>query len=101
MLQFMMPSLAGEDIDLARYQGHVLLIVNVASACGYTRSTRAYKHCTQVFVDANGRHRHAVQVEIVVAPESRRGDRRCDSSRSSLPDWSNSVISRNSRTCRT
>ena len=36
VLQFKMRSLAGEDVDLAQYQGKVLLIVNVASECGYT-----------------------------------------------------------------
>jgi len=36
VLQLTMQSLAGEDVDLAQYQGHVLLIVNVASACGHT-----------------------------------------------------------------
>ncbi len=40
MLQFKMKSLAGEDVDLTQYQSQVLLIVNVASECGYTPQYR-------------------------------------------------------------
>jgi glutathione peroxidase len=35
-LNFKMQSLAGKDVDLSRYQGKVVLIVNVASKCGLT-----------------------------------------------------------------
>src|SRR3954466_14652991 len=33
---FTAQSLAGEDIPLKRFEGQVLLIVNTASACGFT-----------------------------------------------------------------
>ncbi|HWN52977.1 MAG TPA: glutathione peroxidase, partial [Xanthobacteraceae bacterium] len=37
---FTAKSLAGEDVPLKRFEGQVLLIVNTASACGFTPQYR-------------------------------------------------------------
>jgi glutathione peroxidase len=37
---FSAQSLAGEEVSLQRFEGHVLLIVNTASACGFTPQYR-------------------------------------------------------------
>ena len=36
VLDFTATSLSGEDVPLRRFEGHVLLIVNTASKCGFT-----------------------------------------------------------------
>jgi glutathione peroxidase len=43
--------LAGEPIDLARYKGQVLLIVNTASACGFTPQYKGLEEVYKQFGD--------------------------------------------------
>jgi glutathione peroxidase len=44
---FTAASLAGEDVPLKRYEGQVLLIVNTASACGFTPQYRGLQELHQ------------------------------------------------------
>ena len=39
-LAFKLNDIAGKEVDLAQYKGKVVLIVNVASQCGYTKQYR-------------------------------------------------------------
>ena len=43
-LRFKMKTLEGEEVDLAKYEGKVVMIVNVASKCGYTPQYEQLQH---------------------------------------------------------
>ena len=44
-------SLSGEDVDLSKYKGHVVLVVNVASKCGFTKQYAGLEELYQAHKD--------------------------------------------------
>jgi glutathione peroxidase len=46
-----MKSLAGKDVDFAKYKGKVVLIVNVASECGYTPQYKGLQDLHKKYAD--------------------------------------------------
>jgi glutathione peroxidase len=51
VLNFKMKSLDGKEVDLGRYQGKVILIVNTASKCGYTPQYKGLESLHEKFAD--------------------------------------------------
>jgi glutathione peroxidase len=50
-LEFKMDSLEGEQVDLAKYKGKVVLIVNVASKCGLTPQYEQLQQLHEKYAD--------------------------------------------------
>lgn len=51
VLGFKMKSLTGEDVDLAKYKGKAMLIVNVASKCGLTPQYEQLQKINEEYAD--------------------------------------------------
>ena len=51
-LRFKVKTLQGEEVDLAKYKGKVVMIVNVASKCGYTPQYEQLQQLHEKYAEA-------------------------------------------------
>jgi glutathione peroxidase len=51
VLNFKMKTLGGQDVDLSKYQGKVVMMVNVASKCGYTPQYKGLEALYKKYAD--------------------------------------------------
>lgn len=51
VLNFKMKNLSGKEVNLADYQGKVILLVNVASQCGYTPQYKGLQELHEKYAD--------------------------------------------------
>jgi glutathione peroxidase len=51
VLSFSVKDIAGETVDLSKYKGKVVLIVNVASFCGYTNQYSGLQKLHEMYAD--------------------------------------------------
>jgi glutathione peroxidase len=51
LYDFSVKTIDGEDVSLAQYRGKTLLIVNVASQCGFTKQYEGLEHLYQKYRD--------------------------------------------------
>ena len=68
--EFTANNIKGEPVSLEKYRGHVLIVVNVASKCGYT--AQHYKELNELYAEY-AESKGEIQITSI-GPRNRRDD---------------------------